>query len=59
METPSAVIYPNFRGSGYIYFHLPIRLTRQCGITSGARFLAFVRDGKIVIEQEGKEQRGA
>lgn len=51
---PSAIIYPYIRTSGYVYLHIPRRLTTECQVTSGVRFIAFVKDNKIVIEQEGK-----
>jgi len=51
MEAPIAVIYPYFRTSGYVYLHIPRRLTTQCGITSGVRFVAFIKDGKVILEQ--------
>lgn len=58
METPSAIIYPYFRGSGYPALNIPKRITNECNITSGVRFLAYVRDGKLVIEQI-KEDKNA
>jgi len=58
-QAPCAIIYPYFRTSGYVYLHVPRRLTRECGISSGTRFLAFIKDGKVVIEQEIKEKENA
>lgn len=49
------VIYSYYRAPGYIYLHLPIRLTKECGITSGSRFAVFKKDGKLVIEQIKEE----
>lgn len=51
----AAIIYPYFRTSGYVYLHIPRRLTKECNVTSGVRFIAFVEDSKVIIEQEGKK----
>lgn len=52
METPSTIIYSYTKDKGYTYLNIPIRLVKQCAIVSGQRFLSFVRNGKLVIEQE-------
>jgi len=52
METPSAIIYPYFRTNGYIYLHIPKRITAECAITSGVCFAAFTKDSKLTIEQQ-------
>ena len=59
MEVPSAIICAYSRSSGYIYLHIPKRLTRECGITSGARFAASVRGEKLIVEQIKEEQCSA
>lgn len=51
-ETPAVIIYSYMREGNYVYLHVPLRLVRECGIASGARFLGFVREGKLIIEQE-------
>ena len=51
---PVAIIQPYFRMSGYAYLHIPARLVKECSVTPKVRFIVFVKDGKIVIEQEGK-----
>ena len=56
MEVPSAVICSYFRDPGYVYLHVPKRLTRECGITSGSRFAAFVGEGKKLILEQIKEE---
>jgi len=52
MEVPNAIIQPTFRVSGYVWLNVPIKLVRECQITPGVRVFAYVRDGKVVIEQE-------
>jgi len=55
MEEVAAVIYSYYRIPGYIYLHLPMRLTKECGITSGSRFNIFIKDEKLIIEQIKEE----
>lgn len=52
METPNTIIHSYTKDRGYTYVNIPVRLVKQCGIVSGQRFLAFVRSGKFVMEQE-------
>lgn len=58
-RSPAFLIYSYTREKGYVYLHVPMRFARECGVNSGCRFLGFVRDGKILIEQEGHAQLGA
>lgn len=51
-EAPAVIIYSYMRDGNYVYLHVPTRLVKECGIASGARFWGFVRDGKLVIEQQ-------
>jgi len=51
----AAVIYSYYRDPGYIYLHLPMRLTKECGIISGSRFNIFINDEKLIIEQIKEE----
>ncbi len=55
MPGPLAIIYPYMRAPGYIYLHLPIRVTRECQITSGTPFHVIVKENRIIIEQSPKE----
>lgn len=52
MVTPNAIIYSYAKDRGYTYLNIPVRLVKQCAIVSGQRFLGFVRNGRLVIEQE-------
>lgn len=52
---PVAVIQPYFRMSGYAYLHIPAKLVKECSVIPGVRFIVFVKDAKIVIEQIKEE----
>ena len=58
-EAPIAIIYPYFRTSGYVYLHIPKRLTIECEVTSGTRFVAFSKDGKVILEQIKEDKENA
>jgi len=51
----ACIIYSYIQNRNYVYLHIPQRLVRECGLTSGGRFLALVRNGRLVLEQEKKE----
>ena len=53
---PDVITISYMRDGGHVYVHVPKRLVRQCAIISGQRFLWFVKDGKVVMEQEKLEQ---
>lgn len=53
-ETPVCIIYSYVNNQGYVYLHIPQRIVKECGITSGARFLTFIRDGRLILEQGKK-----
>ena len=55
MESLTTIVYPYYRDNGYVYLHIPTRLIKQCGITSGVRFVAFAKNNKAVLEQEEKK----
>ena len=56
MVTEAAcIIYSYIQNKNYAYLHIPQRLVKECGITSGGRFFALVRNGRLVLEQEKKE----
>lgn len=57
MEMPTTIIYPYCRNEGYVYLHLPKRLTDKYGVTSGVSFAVFIKNGKIVIEQVERKER--
>ncbi len=52
---PLSIIRPYFRVSGYVYLHVPTRFATQCNVNPGVTFALFVKDGKIVIEQQKVE----
>ena len=56
MEAPAAVICVYIRSDKYTYIHVPYRLAKQCNITSGGHFLAYVDNGKLTLVQaEGRK----
>lgn len=51
-ETPACIIFSYMQSERYVYFHIPARVAKECGVVSGARFIGFVRNGRLVLEQE-------
>jgi hypothetical protein len=51
-QYPAFIICSYTRDGNHFYLHIPKRSAEQCNLTSGCRFLGFIRENKLVIEQE-------
>jgi hypothetical protein len=51
-QHPAFIIYSYTRDGNYFYLHIPKRVAERCNLTSGCRFIGFIRENKLVIEQE-------